>query len=117
MAYICRARYATMSELANMFGVSTRTIKRDIDELGYLIPIETRSGRYEGGVYVMDNYRWDKVYMSDEEIELLTKIKMIGFESEKLILEDFELKTLESIITTYSMPKKVYSNPDTDCQG
>lgn len=94
-----------MPELAQKFGVSVRTIKRDIDELGYLIPVLTKAGRYGGGVYVMDDYRWDKAYMREEEITLLIKIKNIGTNKEKLALEHNDLKILENIISTYSSTK------------
>ena len=33
MKYLCKARFATMSDLAKKFDVSVRTIKRDIDFL------------------------------------------------------------------------------------
>ena len=78
MKYLCQVRHATMPALAEKFGVSVRTIKRDIDELGYLIPLEIKTGRYEGGVYVMQGYKWDKAYMSAEDIALLIKIKKVG---------------------------------------
>lgn len=104
MIYICRVRYTTMSELADKFGVSIRTIKRDIDELGYIIPLETKSGRYYGGVYVMNNYKWDKVYMGEMDIELLKKIKRIGKSGKKLVFSEDEMDRIEKIIATYSMP-------------
>lgn len=105
MKHLCQVRHATMPELADKFGVSVRSIKRDIDELGYLIPLEIKTGRYEGGVYVMDDYRWDKAYMSAEDIALLIKIKTIGANGKRLILEGEDLLRLERIITTYSMPQ------------
>ena len=101
MKYLCRVRHATMPELADKFGVSVRTIKRDIAELGYLIPLEIKSGRYEGGVYVMEDYRWDKAYMTVEDIALLIKIKAVGANKQKLVLEGDELQRLGQIIITY----------------
>ena len=68
MIYICRVRHSIIPELAEKFGVSIRTIKRDINELGYIIPIETRVGRNTGGVYVMEDYQWNNMYMSTEDI-------------------------------------------------
>lgn len=109
MKYLCRVRHATMPELADKFGVSVRTIKRDIDELGYLIPLEIKSGRYEGGVYVMEDYRWDKAYMTAEDIDLLIKIKAIGANKQKLVLEGDELQRLEQIIITYSSGQRKLS--------
>ena len=105
MKYLCQVRHATMPALAEKFGVSVRTIKRDIDELGYLIPLEIKTGRYEGGVYVMQGYKWDKAYMSAEDIALLIKIKKVGEKKERLVFEGDELSRLERSISTYSLPK------------
>lgn len=105
MKYLCQVRHATMPALAEKFGVSVRTIKRDIDELGYLIPLEIKTGRYEGGVYVMQGYKWDKAYMSAEDIALLIKIKKVGEKKERLVFEGDELSRLERIISMYSLPK------------
>lgn len=105
MKYLCQVRHATMSELANKFGVSVRTIKRDIDELGYLIPLQTRTGRYEGGIYVMEGYTWDRAYMSADDIALLIKIKTVSEKKEILQLDTESIQRLERIISTYSMPK------------
>ena len=106
MKYLCKARFATMSDLAKKFDVSVRKIKRDIDELGNTIPLEIKTGRYEGGVYVMSGYSWDKAYMSLEDIALLTEIKNIGEKQQPLALNSRQLKRLEEIIRTYSVPRK-----------
>ncbi len=103
---LCRERHMTMSALADIFSVSIRTIKRDIDEIGYMIPLLTKPGRHDGGVYVMDGYKWDRVYMSFEDIELLKKIKSIGEKGEKLILDEFALERISKIISRYSLPEK-----------
>ena len=55
--YLCRKRYATMSTLADKFGVSVRTIQRDIEALTLFVPLDVKAGRYEGGVY-QDRGRW-----------------------------------------------------------
>ncbi len=51
---LCKRRYDTISNLAQEFGVSVRTIKYDIEELTLAHPIETIRGRYGGGVRVSD---------------------------------------------------------------
>ena len=53
-----------MPALTEKFGVSIRTIKRDIDELEYLIPLETKTGRYEGRVYVMKSYKNENNFLT-----------------------------------------------------
>lgn len=106
MKLLCSERYITMPNLAKRFGVSIRTVKRDIDELGFIIPLYIKSGRYDGGVYVMDGYFWSNAYMSNEDIALLENIKTIGESGGKLILDVLALERLKRIIKTYSLPQK-----------
>ena len=63
MRVLCRRRHETISNLADEFGVSTRTILRDIEVLSVMEPIYTQCGRY-GGVYVTDDYSMSRMYMS-----------------------------------------------------
>ncbi|MBE7058975.1 MAG: HTH domain-containing protein [Ruminococcaceae bacterium] len=51
---LCLRKYDTISNLAKEFGVSKSTIQRDIIELGVTKPIYTGSGKYIGGVYMID---------------------------------------------------------------
>ena len=50
LKYLCRARKSTMTKLAELFGVSVRTIQRDILEIEatFHVPIDVRCGKYEG---------------------------------------------------------------------
>lgn len=105
MKHLCRVRHTTMSDLAHEFSVSVRTIQRDIFEITFLMPIEVRSGKYTGGVYVMEGYTWDKAYMRAEDIALLNKIKTVAEKQERLILDKDALQQLEKIISTYSIPQ------------
>ncbi len=77
LKYLCQWRYAKMTDLAEMFGVSVRTIHRDIDEIdvSFHVPLVIKRGKYDGGVYVMDGYSFDRIYMSDEMTALLIKVK------------------------------------------
>lgn len=106
MAYLCKVRSATMSELATQFGVSVRTVKRDIDELGCIIPLVTKVGRYTGGVYVMDGYFWDRAYMSHEDIAMLETLRDKAYKQEPIYLDELAIKRLERIIEAYSMPER-----------
>ena len=56
MKYLYENKNDTISNIANRFCVSKRTIQRDIEVLSLYEPIYTRSGRYGGGVYVMEDY-------------------------------------------------------------
>ena len=100
MKYLCRKRHATIKELAEMFGVSIRTIQRDIPELETIfhLPLEVKSGKYGGGIYVLENYTWDRMYMSDEETALLQKIKSLVQNQ----LSNEEKQKLDRIIKNYS---------------
>ncbi len=100
MKLLCRRRYETMPNLAAEFSVSIRTIKRDIDELTFLMPLYVKSGRYDGGVYVNEDYTMDRMYMTDSEIELLIKVKKIT--QDKLSCDENNL--FENIIKSYTKP-------------
>ena len=104
MKTLCRRRYETMRNLAFEFGVSIRTIQRDIEFLSYSEPIFTQFGKYGGGVYVVDDYCMDRMYMTDVEIHVLKKLYIAANENSTLLSTD-EMKMLESIISIYSKPK------------
>lgn len=100
MRILCRRGNETIANIAQELGVSTRTIRRDIDELSLTEPIYTQTGRYGGGVYVMDNYIMDRMYMEDNELAVLIKLS----EQAQNYITPEELKTLKSIIEQYSKP-------------
>lgn len=100
MKYLCRKRHATMSFLAEKFGVSVRTIQRDIFELTFMMPLDIKAGKYGGGVYVVGDYTMDRAYMTPEEISLLIKAKSIS-ESKLSTEENFLFK---KIIENYRRP-------------
>lgn len=79
LKYLCKARKATMPQLAKMFNVSIRTIQRDIFEIEAIfhVPLDIRCGKHVGGVYVIGNYSFDRTYMHEDEIALLAKIQKI----------------------------------------
>ena len=68
---LCRRRYERVENLAADFGVSERTIRRDIEALSRTVPIYTQSGRYGGGVYVAEGFTMDRMYMTDRELRVL----------------------------------------------
>ncbi len=102
---LCRRRYETIGNLAEEFEVSERTIRRDIEILSYTEPIYTQSGRHAGGVYVVDGYHMDRMYMSEDEIALLQKIKNAAHTNNSGFLLPGEQKTLERMIYSYSKPR------------
>lgn len=97
--YLCLARKATMPQLAKMFGVSVRTIQRDIFEIEatFHAPLDIAKGRY-GGVSVIGDYTLDRAYMCEEELLLLKKIQPLV----KRQITDKESTILTQIIKKYS---------------
>lgn len=97
--YLCLARKATMPQLAKMFGVSVRTIQRDIFEIEatFHAPLDIAKGRY-GGVSVIGDHTLDRAYMCDEELLLLKKIQSLVQEQ----ISEKENVLLSQIIKKYS---------------
>lgn len=90
-------RFETIENLASEFNVTTRTIKNDIKVLGSYAPIITRQG-HGGGVFVIDGWYVSKTFLTDPQERLL---KNLYFR-----LDENERKIMESILRTYSVPKK-----------
>ena len=101
---LCQRRHETIINLSKEFNVSVRTIQRDIDEISDMLPIYVKTGRYNGGVYVVDGFNVGKMYMSDNEIAVLEKVRETCFSGAKLILNSQEIETLNKIIVNYSKP-------------
>lgn len=102
---LCRRRRETVSNLAMEFNVSERTIRRDIAELSLTEPIYTQTGRYSGGVYVLDNYHLDRMYFKSEEENAIKKILRCIKENTFDLLTGEDTKILESVLRDYSKPK------------
>ena len=98
---LCRRRHETIQNLASEFGVSERTIRRDIDILSATEPIYTQTGRHAGGVYMVDGYSVDRMYMTEAEIEVLCKLY---HSAQAAVLSKQETELLHRIITNYTKP-------------
>lgn len=105
--YICRMRKTTMQEMSEKFGVSVRTIRRDIDELsGEMgIPIYTQAGKYGGGVYIDKDYTMDRMYMTENELELLIKVRDMVTDR----ISQNECALFDFIIKAHKKPQKIIS--------
>lgn len=64
----------TMQNLAEEFGVTSRTIRNDINHLSLSYPLETIRGRYGGGVRVLKESKPKQKYLKPEQLELLRRI-------------------------------------------
>ena len=104
MLLLCRRRHETMRNLASEFGVSERTIRRDVEALSCTEPIYTQTGRYGGGVYVMEGYYIDRMYMSSEEIGVLKKVEMLSSAKSPWRLTAAELAIFKTMIAKYEKP-------------
>ena len=102
---LCRRRHETISNLAFEFGVSERTIRRDIEILSLTEPIYTQTGRYAGGIYIVDNYNMDQMYMEEDELSVLKKVLGFAEYRQKCILTDKEISIFRGIVKNYSKPQ------------
>ncbi len=105
MRILCRRRHEKVSKLAEAFGVSTRTIQRDIDMLSMTEPIYTQCGRYDGGVYVTDNFYMSRMYMTGPELAVLQKLLTCSEKQSVCDLSQDELTILRQIISLYTRPR------------
>ncbi len=104
MKILCRRRHETVKNLAFEFGVSDRTIRRDIEILSLTEPIYTQMGRYSGGVYVVEDYLLNQTYMSEKESEIIHKIFHELVNQQNCILTKKEMDIFRSIVNTYTKP-------------
>lgn len=85
---LCDQRHATMDDLANQFNVSRRTIITDIRELSLIYPIYTVCGKYDGGVYLSDNFKLGKKdYLTPEQEEVLIQLSSLSTFEQREVLQ------------------------------
>lgn len=85
----------TAKELAEHFGVSVRTIYRDIDVLSRSnIPIYTNQGK-GGGINLLDNFVLDKSLISEDEqnqiLFALQSFEKLNVNNEKMLLDKMSI--------------------------
>ncbi len=102
---LLKRRNETITNLADEFGVSERTIRRDIEILSLDAPLYTQCGRYGGGVYVVEGYYPDKPYISAGESELLYKLIDMAASKKICSLSESETVMLCAMAKTYSRQK------------
>ena len=83
---LCQRRFETKSNLAYEFGVTYRTITKDVYRLSQEYPIYTTSGN-GGGIHIEESYNRNKEYLSNEEEALLRKLHktLSGEEAETMM--------------------------------
>ena len=91
-------RHDTVFNLAFEFGVSERTIRYDIEALSIDAPLYTTTGRYGGGVHMMDGRSAGRKYMSDKQEELLQRL-LSGLAGD-------DAENMRGILKSFAVPKK-----------
>lgn len=101
---LCRRRHETIKNLAYEFGVSERTVRRDIEVLSYSEPLYTQPGKYGGGVYVTENYQMDRMYFRETERNVLYRL-LDCIEHKKICdLTEEETVIFRNLISEYTKP-------------
>ena len=101
---ICIRRHDTVANLAKEYGVSERTIMRDIVILSERIPIYTKPGRYGGGIYIDARYHAGRLYWEREETELMQRILACLEGRSFLPLGERDVPALRRMLATRGAP-------------
>ena len=101
LKYLCSRRSTNRQELSYRFGVSLRTIERDLLVLECSYPIYTTQGG-GGGIHTMDGFKFGMTCLSEKQKSLLVRLLM------QLTGEDY--KTMQEIIQTFSKPERKKQN-------
>ena len=94
--YLCKCRETTVAHLSVKYGVSERTIRRDLLLLSLHHPIDVRQGN-GGGVFIVGDYGLDKRYLKEGQEDLIKK-----YVEE---VPDDEKEILLSILSDFGKPK------------
>ena len=110
MRLLCRRRHDTIENIAFEFGVSERTVRRDIEILSLSEPIYTQSGRYGGGVYIMEDYSPERMYFSEKEENVLRRILVLAESGNIPGLSKEETEIFKQTVNLYTKPKPKKGN-------
>ena len=94
---LCVRRHETRENLVSEFGVSLRTIERDVIRLMSEYPVITIQG-YGGGIGVEYWYKPDMKYLTEQQVELLEELLPTLTESKAAVMQ--------SILDTFNPRKK-----------
>lgn len=83
-------------ELARTFSVSEVTISKDIIAISRYAPVSSKMGRY-GGIYIIEEYKRERVYLSYEEEQLIKNIVKT--------LSGNEQNLLQLVLHKFAMPR------------
>lgn len=105
LVLLCRKRHETVSSLSEQLGVSARTVLRDIEALSLSVPIYTKQGRHGGGVYILDGYAPERLYLAEDELSLLERLLCRAEATSEMLLPE-EGRQLRALIHRYTPPTK-----------
>ena len=95
---LCQRRSETINNLAFELQVCRNTIVNDLSVLACSYPIYTIQGK-GGGIRVVEGFNIGTTYLTDVQLEFLKKVK-------RSLIDDEDIKILDSIIFTYKNPIK-----------
>lgn len=94
MSILMNHKMISRLELARTFSVSDVTIAKDIIAISRYAPISSKMGR-NGGIYIIEEYKSERVYLSYEEERLIKSIvqSLSGKEQSllKIVLHKFAM--------------------------
>ena len=96
----------TLAYLANSIGISTRTVKRYLDELEQDTVLVVYTGR-NGGVSLANRAGIKHMYLKEYELEVLRRIISETEQAGQCVLDPTSIKILKSMTCFYAM-----ENPD-----
>ena len=94
MNILVSRRHETAENLAEMFGVSERTIRSDVTALTLQYPLETVCGRHGGGIRLAGWYRPGRKTLAPEQASAIRKAAEF--------LEGGEKQALLSVLAQFS---------------
>ena len=97
MQFLSVRRHATIASLAQRFHVSDRTIRRDIEVLSLSEPIYTQAGRYDGGVYVLEGYRFCRSGVTALQREVIAQL-LARIRDNRCYISEAEQEILREIL-------------------
>lgn len=103
----------TLEELAEEFGVSRRTIRRDIEILSLTEPIYTQTGRYGGGVFISQDHMPTNMYIIESEAKIIGKMISCAENGVICDLAPEEIEVINKLIDDYSEKEKQRLKNDT----
>lgn len=100
---LCRRRQDTTENLASEFGVSERTIRRDIEALCDGEPIFTMTGRH-GGIFLVEGFNPDRRYLSEKEVDIILKAYELARSSMPELIDTSEFIALLEMVQKNKKP-------------